>query len=216
MSVDATMHVVRPGRRDAYLDWIQMLTGAGLVLFIAFHTLLTASIIFGAGALDAVAGFLETLHLDTVAHIVVPLLFFVHFFVAIRKLPVRPQGQLAFWRNATWLRHRDTWLWVVQAVSAMIILVMGAIHMWTNINDGVILAARSTARVQSGGWTLFYLFLVPLLQLHVFIGVYRIGVKWGYITDALRPKAVRILTIIFCCVTAVALLALARYATMTV
>ena len=216
MSVDATMHVARPSRRDAYLDWIQMLTGVGLVLFMAFHTLLTSSIIFGAGALDGVAGFLETLHLDTLAHIFVPILFFTHFVVAARKIPFRSDEQLAIWRDAKLLRHRDTWLWVVQAVSAMIILVLGAIHMWTNINDDAILAATSTARVQSGGWTLFYLLLVPLVQLHVFIGVYRIGVKWGFITDALRPKAVKILTIVFGCVTALALIALARYATMTV
>ncbi len=216
MSVDATMHVVRPGRRDAYLDWLQMLTGAGLVLFIAFHTLLTASIIFGAGALDGVAGALEALHLDTLAHIFVPILFFVHFIIAARKIPFRFQGQEAIWRDARLLNHRDTWLWLVQAGSAMIILIMGSIHMWTNINDPAILAATSTARVQSGGWFLFYLILVPLVQLHVFIGVYRIGVKWGFITDALRPKAVKILTIAFGCVLAIALVALVRYATMTV
>lgn len=216
MSVDASLFATCPGRRDAYLDWVQMLTGLGLVLFMAFHTLLTSSIIFGAEALDGVAGFLETLHLDTLAHFFVPILFFTHFIVAARKIPFRSEGQLAIWRDAKLLHHRDTWLWVVQAVSAMIILVLGAIHMWTNISDGAILAVTSTARVQSGGWTLFYLVLVPLVQLHVFIGVYRIGVKWGFITDALRPKAAKILTVIFCCVTVLALVALARYATMTV
>lgn len=216
MSVDATMHVVSPGRRDAYLDWIQMLTGAGLVLFIAFHTLLTASIIFGANALNGVAGALEALHLDTLAHIFVPIFFFTHFVIAARKIPFRVQGQQAIWRDARLLNHRDTWLWIVQAISAMIILVMGAIHMWTNITEGSILAATSAARVQSSGWTLFYLALVPLLQLHVFIGIYRIGVKWAFITDANRARFVKILTIIFCCVLAVALLALARYATLTI
>lgn len=145
-----------------------------------------------------------------------PILFFTHFVVAARKIPFRSEGQIAIWRDAKLLLHRDTWLWVVQAVSAMIILVLGSIHMWTNMNDDAILAATSTARVQSGGWTLFYLFLVPLVQLHVFIGVYRIGVKWGFITDALRPKAVKILTAAFVCVTALAFIALARYATMTV
>jgi len=216
MSVHATMHVARPGRRDAYLDWLQMLTGVGLVLFIAFHTLLTASIIFGAGALDAVAGALENLHLDTLAHIFVPILFFMHFIIAARKIPFRFEGQEVIWRNARLLNHRDTWLWLVQAGSAMIILVLGAIHMWTNINDSAILAATSTARVQSGGWFLFYLVLVPLVQLHVFIGVYRIGVKWGFISDAARPKTVKILTIAFGCVLAIAFIALVRYATMTV
>ena len=88
-----------------------------------------------------------------------PIFFFTHFIVAARKIPFRSEGQLAIWRDAKLLHHRDTWLWVVQAVSAMIILVLGAIHMWTNISDGAILAVTSTARVQSGGWTLFYLVL---------------------------------------------------------
>jgi fumarate reductase subunit C len=51
MSVDATMHVVRPGRRDAYLDWLQMLTGAGLILFMWSHMILVSSVvIIGPGA----------------------------------------------------------------------------------------------------------------------------------------------------------------------
>lgn len=215
MSLYATMHVVQPGRRDAYLDCIQALTGICLVLFMAFHTLLTMSIIFGAKSLDTVAGALEALHLDTLAHLTVPILFFVHFVVAARKIPFRVDGQLAIWRDARLLKHRDTWLWIVQAISGMAVLILGAIHMWTTINDPRVLAATSTARVQSSGWTMFYLFLLPLVQMHVFIGLYRLGVKWGFVTDAMRPKVVKILIIVFGCVLALALLALLRYATMT-
>ena len=35
MVVDATMHLTRPGRRNACLDWLQMLTGALLIVFMA-------------------------------------------------------------------------------------------------------------------------------------------------------------------------------------
>ena len=103
MSVDASLFTTCPGRRDAYLDWVQMLTGLGLVLFMAFHTLLTSSIIFGAEALDGVAGFLETLHLDTLAHFFVPILFFTHFIVAARKIPFRSEGQLAILLNEKYI-----------------------------------------------------------------------------------------------------------------
>ena len=32
MAIDTAIYVRAPGRASAYLDWLQMLTGAGLVL----------------------------------------------------------------------------------------------------------------------------------------------------------------------------------------
>ena len=39
-----------------------------------------------------------------------------------------------------------------------------------------------------GGWLPFYMVLLPALQLHLGIGFYRLGVKYGYITAANRAK----------------------------
>ncbi len=86
------------------------------------------------------------------------------------------------------LNHRDTWLWIVQAASAMIILIMGSIHMWAVLSDLPITAARSAARMQSGPWVYFYLILAPLVVLHVVAGLYRIAVKWGVAKDYSRDK----------------------------
>jgi fumarate reductase subunit C len=53
--------------------------------------------------------------------------------------------------------------------------------MWTVLTDLPITAAKSAARIQGGFWLVFYLILLPMVELHVGIGFYRIGVKWGLI-----------------------------------
>ena len=66
MSVEATMHVVRPSRRDAYLDWLQMLTGASLILFMWSHMILVSSVILGQGAMNTLAHFFEATYMAQV------------------------------------------------------------------------------------------------------------------------------------------------------
>jgi fumarate reductase subunit C len=108
--------------------------------------------------------------------------------------------QTTIWKHSRVLRHTDTWLWVIQALTAMIILIMGAIHMWTVLTDLPITAAKSAARIQGGFWLVFYLVLLPMVELHVGIGFYRIGVKWGFIRRSRRKGFKRfenILTLVF-------------------
>ena len=70
----------------------------------------------------------------------------------------------------------------------MIILIMGSIHMWTVLTDLPITAAKSAARIQGGFWLVFYLILLPMVELHVGIGFYRIAVKWGFAQRKDRKK----------------------------
>jgi fumarate reductase subunit C len=113
------------------------------------------------------------------------------------------------WQHARMMRHGDTWLWIVQAASAMIILIMASVHMWVVLTDLPITAAKSAARVQGGFWAVFYLFLLPLVELHVGIGFYRIAVKWGFVKDSQRKKFKRgenILTMMFIAIGVITLL----------
>ena len=84
-------------------------------------------------------------------------------------------------RNAGPARRADPGEGVFRAVTAMIILIMGSIHMWVVLTDLPITAQKSAARIQGGWWMLFYLVLLPMVELHVGIGFYRILVKWGVI-----------------------------------
>jgi fumarate reductase subunit C len=180
MAVESTMYVRVSSRSSAYLDWIQMLTGVALILFMWSHMVLVASVNLGAGAMNALARFLEDTYMAQVGGPIVASIFLLHFILAARKIPFRLEQQSAIWKLSRQLRHTDTYLWLIQVITAMIILIMGCTHMWTVLTDLPITAAKSAARVQGGFWLVFYLILLPMVELHVGIGFYRIAVKWGF------------------------------------
>ena len=173
-------------RNEAYLDFLQMLTGVVLILFMWSHMILVASINLGSGVMNAIAEFLESAYLAQIGGPFIAVIFLVHFVLAARKLPFRLNEQTSIWSHSVRLHHLDTWLWVVQAATAMVILIMGSIHMWTVLTNLPITAAKSAARIQGGWWLVFYLILLPMIELYVGIGFYRIGVKWGWIRRANR------------------------------
>ena len=201
-------------RRDACLDWLQMLSGAALVLFMWCHMILVSSVILSPKLMNAIAWFFEATYMAQVGGPIIFFGFIVHFILAARKIPFNADGQEIAFAHARMLRHRDTWLWIVQIVTAMIILVMGAIHMWVVLNDLPITAAKSAARVQSGGWLLFYFILLPMVEAHVSVGAYRILVKWGFITRENRPRFKRYEMYLFGAFMAIGIITLIVFATM--
>jgi fumarate reductase subunit C len=211
MTIDTTMYVPAPSRISAYLDWLQMLTGAGLILFMWSHMIMVASVILGPGVLNALAGFLEEYYMAQVGGPVVAFIFLLHFVLAARKVPFRTEQQSTIWKFSRQLRHTDTWLWMIQAFTAMIILIMGSVHMWTVLSDFPITAAKSAARVQGGFWLVFYLILLPTVELHVGIGFYRIAVKWGFVRRKRRKGFKRFENILTAIFIAIGLVALARF-----
>jgi fumarate reductase subunit C len=200
MNVNTTTYPSSPSATPAYLDWLQMLTGAALILFMWSHMILVASVNLGPGVMNALAEFLEVTYMAQVGGPAIGLIFLLHFVLAARKVPFRAEQQATIWRLSRQLRHTDTNLWLIQALTAMIILIMGSIHMWTVLTDLPITAAKSAARIQGGFWLVFYLILLPLVELHVGIGFYRIAVKWGFSKRQDRKKFKRFenyLTVVF-------------------
>jgi fumarate reductase subunit C len=181
MAIDTTIYIRTPSRISAYLDWLQMLTGVSLILFMWSHMVLVASVNLGAEAMNTLARFFEYTYMAQVGGPIIAFTFLLHFLLAARKIPFRAEQQAIIWKHSRMLHHTDTWLWLIQAFTAMIILIMGAIHMWTVLTDLPITAAKSAARVQGGFWLVFYLILLPMVELHVGIGFYRIAVKWGLV-----------------------------------
>ena len=211
MAANTTTYVRSPSRASAYLDWLQMLTGVALILFMWSHMILVASVNLGAGVMNALAHFLEETYMAQVGGPIIGCIFLLHFVLAARKVPFRAEQQTTIWKLSRQLRHTDTYLWLIQAITAMIILIMGSIHMWTVLTDLPITAAKSAARIQGGFWLLFYLILLPMIELHVGIGFYRVAVKWGFAKRKDRKKFKKFenyLTVIF---VVIGLITLARF-----
>ncbi len=216
MAVDTTIYIRPQTRTSAYLDWLQMLTGAGLIMFMWSHMILVASVNFGEDVMNTIAYFFEATYMAQVGGPIIGCTFLLHFVLAARKVPFRLEQQSSIWKHAKMLHHLDTWLWLVQAITAMIILIMGSIHMWTVLTDLPITAQKSAARIQGGFWLVFYLILLPMVELHVGIGFYRIAVKWGLIKRKTRKGFKRfenILTLIFI---AIGLITIVRFMLITV
>ncbi|MBW2345283.1 MAG: succinate dehydrogenase/fumarate reductase cytochrome b subunit, partial [Deltaproteobacteria bacterium] len=165
MAIDTAIYVRAPGRASAYLDWLQMLTGAGLVLFMWSHMVLVASVNLGPGAMNTLARFFEDTYMAQVGGPMIWATFLFHFLLAARKVPFRMEEQSTIWKHTKMLHHTDTWLWLIQVITAMVILIMGSIHMWTILTDLPITAAKSAARIQGGFWLVFYLILLPMVEL---------------------------------------------------
>jgi fumarate reductase subunit C len=106
--------------------------------------------------------------------------------LAARKLPFRAREQKAIWNHSVNFNQTDTWLWMIQAATAFFILIMGSIHVWTVLTDLPIKASKAAALLRSGWWLAFYVVLIPIIQLHLWIGVFKIGVKWGFIKRSNR------------------------------
>ncbi|WP_071546029.1 succinate dehydrogenase/fumarate reductase cytochrome b subunit [Pseudodesulfovibrio hydrargyri] len=200
---------------DAALDWLQMLTGASLILFMWCHMLLVSSVVISPGVMNAIAGFFEATYMAQVGGPLIFLTFLVHFALAARKIPFRAEGQGTIWAHAKMMKHRDTWLWVVQAATAMIILILGAIHMWVVLNDLPITAAKSAARMQHFWWFLFYMILLPSVELHVSVGFYRIAVKWGFVKSEQRKGFKRFETTLFSIFMVIGVITLIRFITLS-
>ncbi len=189
MSDQTLVARVEPVRTEAYLDFFQMLTGVMLVLFMWAHMILVASVnldLGGGRVMNLIAHFFEATYMAQLGGPAIFLTMLIHFVLAARKIPFKAREQKAFWQHSVRMNHLDTWLWMIQAVTAMIVLIMGSIHMWTVLTNLPITAARSGARIQTGWWLLFYIILMPMIELHVGIGAYRIGVKWGWIKRSNR------------------------------
>ncbi|SKA74807.1 succinate dehydrogenase/fumarate reductase cytochrome b subunit [Desulfobaculum bizertense] len=210
-----TLHVkkkksIAMGRLDA----LQMATGVLLILFLWAHMILVASVLISPKLMNAIAWFFEVTYMAQIGGPLIGMMIFVHFVVAARKMPWKISEQEAYLKHSVMMHHKDTWLWVVQVVSALVILVMASIHIWVVLTNLPITAVKSAARIQSGFWLPFYLVLLPAAELHVGIGFYRIGVKYGFISSEKRhwyQKAENVLMGVFI---AVGLLTLIRLLTL--
>jgi len=152
--------------------------------------ILVSSVLLGENAeghyyMNTLAEFFEATYMAQVGGPIIFLAMIIHFVMAARKMPWHAKDREAYTKQARMLKHSETWMWMVQVVTAIVVLVLGSIHVWEVLTTLPISAEASAARVQGAGgfpfWLVLYAVLLPMVELHVGIGFFRLGVKWGFI-----------------------------------
>ncbi len=197
-----------PAEVRTRLDFWQAATGALLALFVCCHLLLEGSVVVSPSLTNGIAWFMEATYILHVVAPVVLVLIVVHFVIAARKMPFRAGELCVFVDHAKSLREWDTWLWLVQVATAIVILVCAGAHIYS-VMAALPISATVTAGRVAGGWLPFYVVFLPCVILHTGIGVYRLAVKFGVCSRAAREtwrKRIWILMACYCVLGALALI----------
>ena len=111
----------------------------------------------------------------------VSVMFVLHAFLAMRKFPANFREYHNFRGHWRMLRHEDTTLWWVQAVTGFALFFLASVHLYRMlVHPGNIGPYESADRVWSGRWWPLYLVLLFAVELHGGVGLYRLAVKWGW------------------------------------
>jgi fumarate reductase subunit C len=196
--------------------------------------ILVGSILTGARGFDWLAKSLEDIYLAQPTVIGIAALFLIHAVMASRKVPaqlrerrrmldlaqkLRGRGGVAALprANPRFAPHLESWLWIWQVRTALVILVLGSFHLVLIGLDVLtplfgerigIEAVSSTARVGAGLWIVYGLLLL-CVEFHAGIGLYRLTVKWGVGSRLSRLTLWRIEKVIFVVFLGLGLLTLA-------
>ena len=104
------------------LDFWQAASGAVLALFVCVHLVLEGTVVLSPSLTNGIAWLLEVTMLAQVVAPVIMLLILFHFYIAARKMPFRANELCIFVEHSKGLKELDTWLWLVQVFTAIIIL----------------------------------------------------------------------------------------------
>jgi len=183
----------------AWLDLGVSLTGLALALFMWVHLTLVSSVHFGKETMNSIAGFFELKFLNAQGYpaIVVALgiiifgIFVTHAGLAMRKFPASYRQYRLFNHQMGMMKHADTNLWFVQALTGFIMFFFGAIHLYIMISQAAHINADAAGeRFVTGNLWPMYLILHLSVGLHLVVGLYRLAVKWGPF-DGKNPRRTR-------------------------
>lgn len=179
------MEARSPAEIRSRLDFWQAFSGAILAIFVCVHLLLEGSVVISPVITDWIGVAMEVTYMAQVAAPFILLMILFHFWIAARKMPFRSGELQIFVSHSKSLKDVDTWLWLVQVVTAVIILFCAFFHVYTVMSNLPITVKTSALRLHSG-WVLFYVAFLPATILHTGIGIYRLGAKYGAISKKRR------------------------------
>lgn len=181
----------RKSRWPAKLDVTQSATGLVLVLFMWAHMFFVSSILLGKDAMWTITRLFEgyfffgTSHywLVSIAVAVVIALIVVHAVLAVRKFPASYRQFTTFRGHMRMIHHEDTTLWFWQVLTGFALFFLASVHLYVMlVRPDRIGPYESADRVWSEHFWPLYLVLLVAVELHGGIGLYRLAVKWGWLT----------------------------------
>ena len=195
----------KKSRLPARLDFLQSSIGLVLGLFVCVHIVLNASIILGSRSFNWVSQNMALSFLSSTGHgypiavffsvFVVFTMFVVHALLSIRKFPISWKQHRIMKDQMVMMKHQDTNLWYIQALTGFVMLFVGSVHLYTMLtHPGSIDAYLCADRVVSHDMWFVYLILLVCVVLHSNIGLYRLCMKWGWFqgTDYQKGRANRV------------------------
>lgn len=186
--------VITPNpRSDLIVELIQMVSGLLLVLFLWVHMLFVASIWLGSNVFNGLAHFMETYGLVWVTVGFLVVVIGSHVGAVVRRIPKQFREQRIVWKHAKIIRHMDTWSWIFQSITGAALLGLVIIHMVV-VTYGGISTQISSGRVFNH-FLIFYAVLLILSEYHASVGLYRIFVKWGWVSQHSLHKVLTVITI---------------------
>jgi fumarate reductase subunit C len=189
----------KKSRIPAWLDITQSGTGLILGLFMWVHMLLISSILLGTGSFNFIAHMMELSFLSptgegypiavVIAVSCIFTLFILHAGLGMRKFPSSYKQYKTIRSQMKLLNHEDTNLWFYQVLTGFIMFFTGSVHLYIMLTHPEISPVVSAQRVfDSPMWPL-YLVLLIAVEYHGGIGLYRLCMKWGWLTGKDTKKS---------------------------
>ncbi len=181
----------RRSRWPAKLDMTQSATGLILVLFMWGHMFFVSSILLGKDAMWTVTRLFEGYFffgtsrpwLVSIAVAVVVTLIVVHAALAVRKFPASYRQFTLFRDHMRMMHHEDTTLWYWQVLTGFALFFLATVHLYIMlVRPDRIGPYESSDRVWTEHFWPLYVLLLLAVELHGGIGLYRLAVKWGWLT----------------------------------
>lgn len=197
-------------KTDMYIDIAESVSGVLLVGFLWMHMLFVSTILFnrwGYHVFDTLSEGLDKYYLAQIGIPATILLIIVHIFIAGRRAPLRLRDLRIAWRLTKGLNHLDTWIWVGQVITALLIGIFASMHLWTIMSTWPITALKSAHRVADPGTAFwgqfkiayyfwFYVIFLIVGEYHAGFGLYRVLVKWGWFERHKMGYALKGITVI--------------------
>ncbi|TQR43089.1 fumarate reductase cytochrome subunit b [Campylobacter sp. MIT 12-8780] len=177
----------KKSKMPAKLDFIQSASGLFLGLFMWGHMFFVSSILISSDFMYRIAKMFEgdfifgTPQPWVVSCIVfvVFVVFVVHAGLAMRKFPINFRQWQLLRTHAKVIKHSDTNLWFIQAITGFIMFFFASLHLGLMFFQAHTIDPYGSGDRMLQMWP-FYLILLFAVELHGGIGLYRLCVKWGW------------------------------------